>query len=269
MQQDRHTVAERKRHQAQIRDEFTRQADTMVAAAVFTDTDILDRIRVAAGLTPHMRVLDVACGPGIVAAALAPDAGNVVAMDLTPTMVRRARAYCMAAGHTQVHGALGMAEALPFADATFDVVVNRSALHHFPNPAVTLAEMARVTRVSGRLVLVDVVSSEDAEAATLHNALEVLRDPSHVRMLPKSELLAILQNLGLIVQASLTWTNRREFDEWLRITNAPERIAPLHAVMHTLAKTGIQAGVNLHLEGETIVFEHQSLLITAVKAGVG
>ena len=78
-------------HQHRIQEEFTRQADTMAAAAVFTDQEILDRIRQAAALTPRSRVLDLACGPGIVAEALARDAGDVVALDLTPTMVARAQ----------------------------------------------------------------------------------------------------------------------------------------------------------------------------------
>ncbi|PON15628.1 hypothetical protein C2W62_22795 [Candidatus Entotheonella serta] len=60
-------------HQHRIRDEFTRQADTMATAAVFTDQEILDRIRQAAGLTPQSQVLDLACGSGIVAEALAHD----------------------------------------------------------------------------------------------------------------------------------------------------------------------------------------------------
>jgi 2-polyprenyl-3-methyl-5-hydroxy-6-metoxy-1,4-benzoquinol methylase len=67
MQQGSRTPADLNTHHVQIRDEFTRQADTMGAAAVFTDAEILDRIRAAAGLTPQARVLDVACGPGIVA----------------------------------------------------------------------------------------------------------------------------------------------------------------------------------------------------------
>ena len=128
-----------------------------------------------------------------------------------------------------------------------------------------IAEMARVTRAAGRIVIVDVVSAEDPEASALHNALEVLRDPSHIRMLPKTELLACLRETGVEVQTIAMWNNRREFDEWLRITNAPERTPSLRAVMRALAKAGVPAGINLHLEGDTIVFEHCSLLITAVK----
>ena len=252
-------------HQTQIRDEFTRQADAMAASAVFTDAEILARIRDAAGLTPQARVLDVACGPGIVTAALAPYAGAVTALDVTPAMVTRARQRSRDDGLSNVHCALGLAEALPFADETFDVIVNRSALHHFPHPEAALAEMARVLRPSGRLVISDVVSSEVTEESTLHNALEILRDPSHVRMLPRGELLGILQRLGLHEVSSLAWTNQRGFDEWLRITNAPERIAPLRAVMTALAKSNQHAGINLHLDSDDVVFEHHTLLLAMEK----
>lgn len=252
-------------HQTRVQDEFSRQAETMVAAAFFTDEQILGRIREAARLTPGSRVLDLACGPGIVSEALAHLAGTVVAYDITPTMLIRTRGRCAEAGLTNVQCMLGLAETLPFRNETFDVVVNRSALHHFPRPTVALAEMARVTRATGRIVIVDVVSSEDPEESAVHNALEVLRDPSHIRMLPTNELLASLQEAGLEAQSTAMWTNRREFEEWLRITNAPERGAPLRAVMGALAKAGVVAGINLHLDGDTIVFEHRSLLITAVK----
>lgn len=252
-------------HQTQVRDEFTRQADAMVASAVFTDEEILARIRDAAGLTPQTRVLDLACGPGIVTTALAPYAGNVVALDLTPTMVSRAQQRSREAGLSNVHCGLGLAEALPFPDETFDVIVNRSALHHFPHPEAALEEMARVLRPSGRLVISDVVSSDIDDESALHNALETLRDPSHVRMLPRNELLGFLQELGLHVVSWLTWVNQRGFDEWLRITNAPERIGPLRAVMTALAKSGQHAGINLHLDGEDVVFEHHTLLLTLEK----
>ena len=252
-----------------IRDEFSRQAETMASSAVFTDAQILTRIRKAASMTRHSQVLDLACGPGIVSEVLAHDAGAVVACDLTPAMLIRAQRRCAEAGLTNVHCTLGHVEALPFGDETFDVVVNRSALHHFPLPAVALAEMSRVTRASGRLVIVDVVASEEPEDSALHNALEVLRDPSHMRMLPQSEILTHLQDSGLEVRATEVWTNRREFDEWLQITNATDRIAPLRAVMTALAKAGVRAGMNLHLEGDTVVFEHRSLLIVAEKRQTG
>jgi ubiquinone/menaquinone biosynthesis C-methylase UbiE len=252
-------------HLTRIRHEFSRQAEAMSSAAIFTDEQILARIREATDLTQHMRVLDLACGPGIVSEALAHDAGDVIACDITAIMLTRTRRRCADAGIGNIHCTLAHAEVLPFANATFDAVVNRAALHHFSNPAAVIKEMARVTKPSGRLVIVDVMSSENAEESVLHNALETLRDPSHVRMLPQSETLHHLTKAGIEIQSTLTWTNHREFDEWLRITNAPERIAPLRVIMQTLAKAGVETGINLQPDGATVVFEHNALLVVGIK----
>jgi len=252
-------------HQDLIRREFSRQADAMSKAALFNDAGVLERIREAAQLTMQTRVLDVACGPGIVVEALAGAAGEVVGCDITPEMLAKAGQRCTAAGLTNVRFAPGRAEALPFEDASFDVVVSRSALHHFPHPAAALGEMTRVVRSGGRVITVDVMCSENPAEAALHNALEMLRDPSHVRMLPKSELQRELGNAGLAVETCTEWTNHRQFEEWLKITNAPERVGPLKVVMMELAGKGATAGIGLRIDGGEIRFEHTAALTVAVK----
>lgn len=252
-------------HETLIRKEFSRQADAMAKAALFNDEGVLARIREAARLTNSSRVLDVACGPGIVVEALARAAGKVVGCDITPEMLDKTRERCASAGLTNVNCMPGRAEALPFNNASFDVVVSRSALHHFVDPAVVLREMARVVQRGGRVITVDVMSAESPQESALHNALETLRDPSHVRMLPKSELHQALAQAGLAVESCLEWTNHREFDEWLKITNAPERVGPLKVVMSALARSGATAGIGLRLEGEKILFEHRAALTVAVK----
>jgi ubiquinone/menaquinone biosynthesis C-methylase UbiE len=252
---------------SRVQEEFTRQAETLSVAAAFTDVGVLERIRAAVTPTQTMRILDVGCGPGILAAALAPRAGEVVGCDLTPEMLERARQRCHGANLQNVRFNLGRAESLPFADGSFDVVVTRATLHHFPDPQLVVGEMARVTVPRGRVVVADVVSSENADHAELHNALEILRDPSHVRMLSSSEILGLIGTAGLRVAGTSTWEMPREFDEWLRITNAPERRAPLLAVMRALAQAGIRAGIDLAVSGNTLVFKHQWLLVTAEKSG--
>jgi 2-polyprenyl-3-methyl-5-hydroxy-6-metoxy-1,4-benzoquinol methylase len=98
-------------HQSLIRSEFTRQAATIDSAIFFTDGEILARIRQAAALTRGLRALDVACGPGIVAEALAQDAGEVIACDITPEMLARASQRCTRAGLENVRCLPGNAEA--------------------------------------------------------------------------------------------------------------------------------------------------------------
>ena len=138
-------------------------------------------------------ILDVACGPGLVTAALARRAREVVAVDLTPERLRRARQRCAAAGLTNVEFRQGSVTELPFDDGSFDAVVTRLSIHHFAEPTRPLKEMARVLRPGGRFVVADVISSEQPDESALHNAIEMLRDrrmcaccrvPSCCRRLP-------------------------------------------------------------------------------------
>jgi ubiquinone/menaquinone biosynthesis C-methylase UbiE len=248
-----------------VRSEFSRQADAMSHAAVFNDAAILGRIRDAARLDRTARALDVACGPGIVVEALARDGGEVVGCDITPEMLQRAEQRCAKAGLGNVRFVPGRAEALPFDDESFDAVVSRSALHHFVDPAATLREMARVLKRGGRIVTLDVTASEDPAEAALHNALEILRDPSHVRMLPLAELRGHLEAAGLRVETTTTWVNHREVGEWMKIMNAPERIGPIKVVMIELARRGATAGIDLRFENGRVLFEHKPALTVAVK----
>ena len=240
----------------------------MSRAALFTDAGVLTRICEVAQLTAHSCVLDVACGPGIVVEALARHAGSVVACDITPAMLAKTAHRCATAGFTNVRCTLGRAEQLPFEDAAFDAVVSRSAFHHFPDPAAALSEMTRVCRDTRRIIIVDVITSGQAEDAALHNALETLRDPSHVRMLPKSELQRAVEQAGLTLEQCIEWINHREFEEWLAITSAPERAGPLRVVMRELAQRGAAAGIGLRYEGGTIRFDHTTVLVVAVKRPV-
>lgn len=252
-------------HDNRIVEEFSRQAESIATAAVFNDETILERIREAARLTPAARVLDVACGPGIVVEHLARGCREAVGCDITPQMIEKARSRCAAAGLGNVRFVPGRVEALPFEDGEFDVVVSRSAVHHFMDPSAAFREMARVVRAGGRVITLDVASSEDPEQANLHNALEILRDPSHVRMLPKSELNRAIGQAGLLVDEVIAWTNHREFDEWMKIISAPERVAPLKVVMAALARAGASAGIDLRLEAGKIRFDHHPALTIASK----
>ena len=250
-------------HPELVKREFARQADRFATAAAVTGAELTQRLVEALGDDAGGVVLDVACGPGIVSAALARQAREVVALDITPEMLTKARARCAAAGLHNVTFREGSATELPFPDAAFDAVVTRLSLHHFRAPVRALAEMHRVVRPGGACVVADVVSSEDAEESALHNAIEVLRDPSHVRMLPASELRALVGGAGFAIEAEASWEQPRGFDEWAAIVGDPERITPLRPIVRALAAAGQHAGFGLALRDGTVVFVHRWLLIAA------
>jgi ubiquinone/menaquinone biosynthesis C-methylase UbiE len=79
---------------------------------------------------------------------------------------------------------LGDVYSLPFTDNTFDIVSCRFAFHHFEYPAKAFAEMRRVCRPLGRIVLCDAVASSHPTKAAAFNAMERHRDPSTAEFRP-------------------------------------------------------------------------------------
>ena len=122
-------------------------------------------------------------------------------------------------------------------------------------------------RPGGSFVMADVISSEVAAESELQNAIEILRDPSHVRMLPGSELTSLVEEAGFAIESRTTWDKPREFGEWMGIVNDPSRVPSLRAVVRALAKAGASAGIGLALDGEEIRFFHRWDLIAARKPG--
>lgn len=252
-------------HLTRVQTEFTRQADTFDAYAPQADLKVEERFQHALGASPG-RVLDLACGPGVVTAAVAGVASEVVGLDATPAMLEKAEQRCEKAGLTNVSFHLGDAELLPFENGAFDAVVTRLAIHHFAAPETVLREVGRILRDDGVFVIADVVVSEDAEEAALQNAIENIRDPSHVRMMPLSELLSLVETTGFLIKAHGTWDKAREFEEWMGIANDPRRAASLRVVARTLAFAGQEAGMGLSIANDKLVFFHRWTFITARKA---
>ncbi len=252
-------------HENRVRDEFTRQAETFSASATITDAALTQRFIDALGEAAQGSVLDVACGPGILSAVIARTARQVVAFDLTPQMLKKAAQRCAEAGLANVTFREGTATELPFANAAFDAAVTRLSVHHFDRPSRVMSEIFRVLRPGGAFVVADVIASEMLAEAELQNAIEILRDSSHVRMLPGSELKALVTGAGFTVESQTTWDKPREFEEWMGIVNDASRVPPLRAVVRALANAGVSAGIGLSLDGEKISFFHRWNLIAARK----
>jgi SAM-dependent methyltransferase len=178
-------------------DQFTRQATPFANAAAMRDEEALRLLVEFSGAGTNDTVLDVACGPGLVVAAFARACRHATGIDLTPAMIDKAREHAAALGLPNVGWRVGNVLPLPFPNRAFSVVVSRFAFHHFPDPLAVLREMARVCARPGRIVIADVAASEDPQKAAALNAMERLRDPSHTRALPLSELRALFAQAGL------------------------------------------------------------------------
>jgi SAM-dependent methyltransferase len=179
-----------------ILDQFTRQAVPFAEMPAHSN-DQANRLLIdLARVGPDDYVLDVACGPGLVACTLAEVARHATGLDLTPAMIEQARARQRAKGLTNLTWVLGEAVPLPFPDSTFSAVVSRYSFHHFLNPLAVMAEMVRVCEPGGRVAVTDVFMSSPDQAEA-YNRVEKLRDPSHVRALSLNELTGMCHDAGL------------------------------------------------------------------------
>src|ERR1043166_4829468 len=119
-----------------------RYNDTFAHATAPFVAPLLD----AAGISAGQRVLDVACGPGHVAAAAAARGAVAQGLDFSAAMVDIARTT-----YPGIRVTDGDAESLPYADGAFDAVVSGFGIHHVPRPDAALAECSRVLVPGGRV----------------------------------------------------------------------------------------------------------------------
>src|SRR5262245_24976948 len=183
-------------HRRLILEQFTRQAVPFAERQALTGDDANRLLIALAGVGSEDEVLDVACGPGIVACALAAVARHVTGIDLTPAMIDQAKAKQRALRLDNLSWVVGDAVPLPFADRAFSVVGSRYSFHHLLDPRAVFAEMVRVTRPGGRVAVIDVYTSSPQQSEA-YNRVERWRDPSHVRALSVSELTGLFREAGL------------------------------------------------------------------------
>jgi SAM-dependent methyltransferase len=127
---------------------WTRKAQTYDRLTGRATARLVVPLLEAAGVQSGTRLLDVACGPGHLAAAAAAKGAKAVGVDAAEGMVAVARA-----GYADIEFLRGDAERLPFGDASFDAVVAGFVVNHLPCPERALAEFARVVRPGGRVAV--------------------------------------------------------------------------------------------------------------------
>ncbi len=174
---------------------------------------------------PADRVLDIATGTGFTAFAFAEVAGDVVATDITPKMLDEARRLADERGLQNLRFVQAAAESLPFRDGSFDLVTCRIAPHHFASVSSFLTEVRRILRPTGRFVLTDTSSPEEPDTCSWHQAVEVLRDPTHVRNYTPSEWRDLITEAGFRLEQQTT-AHRSElvFSDWVRTSGSPPEV---------------------------------------------
>ena len=239
---------------------FTRSASEYAASRVTARREQIEALMALASPAAHDRVLDVACGPGALLATLAPRVRRTVGLDLTPAMLQLARAAAPKAWCVR-----GAAERLPFDDGAFSLVVCTWAFHHFASPPRVLREMTRVCAPGGRVVVGDLVGSEDDAARARQNAVERLRDPAHVELDSGSGLARLLGAAGLAVRGTTNGEEARDLEQWCRMAGTPPEVADRLRSMLLAGASGELAWMSPSDVDGRLVFVHRWAIVRATK----
>lgn len=224
-------------HHSFVNAAYSPRASEYLASAVHSNGEDLDQMEAAVRGFPHARALDLGCGGGHVSYRVAPHVAEVVAVDLSRQMLDTVLHAASQRGLHNITARQGAAESLPVEDLRFDFVLSRFSAHHWRDLDAGLREARRVLTRDGRAIFVDSV----APAASLFDshlqAIELLRDPSHVRNYTSVEWMAALARARFDVVAIHSRRLRIEFAPWIRRTSTP---APLVDAIRSLQQNAPQ-----------------------------
>jgi SAM-dependent methyltransferase len=205
---------------AAVRRQFGAAARNYATSGVHSRGPDLEALVAAAAPCPGRRILDVGCGTGHTTLALAARGAEVAGLDMTEEMLALAREEASRQG-LAVRFELGFAEDLPFPDGSFDVVTSRVCAHHYRDAARSVREAARVLEPGGVHLLLDTVAPESPLVDTFLNAIEVVRDPSHVRDYRISEWRAMFADAGLAFAVLTECGYALDFADWTARMKTP------------------------------------------------
>ena len=244
-----------------VQSQFGPQANAYIASAAHAQGADLQRIAAIAATHAPTHALDLGCGGGHVAYAMAPHAAQVTASDLSPDMTAAVESEAARRGLANIQTCCASAASLPYADGAFDMLACRFSAHHWQDVPAGLREARRVLKVGCVAVFADVFAPPLAAADTHLQAVELLRDPSHVRDYSEAEWRTMLAEAGFAVASITKGRLRMGFTEWTaRMRTTPDRAAAIRT-LQGLASSEVARHFEIEQDGS---FTIDTILIEAV-----
>jgi ubiquinone/menaquinone biosynthesis C-methylase UbiE len=209
-------------HDDVVQDQFGPRAAAYVQSAVHAAGEDLDALEAVARREAPERAIDVGSGGGHVSYRLSPHAASVMAVDLSVEMLTAVSDTARARGLPNIETRVAPAESLPFDDASFDFLASRFSTHHWRDFEAGLRQTRRVLKTGSTAVFIDAASPGVAALDTHLQAIELLRDPSHIRDYTLSEWEAALARAGFCVRNAQRRRLRLDYPTWVERMRTPE-----------------------------------------------
>ena len=200
------------------------------------------------------RALDIATGAGHAALALAPHVDQMIATDTSQRMLEVTAKEAQKRGLGNVLTEYADAQDLPFENSSFDLVVCRTAAHHYSEPMKFLTESMRVLKKDAKLVLIDTTGSDDETADDLIDQFERLRDPSHIRNYTRAAWRKMAARAGFTVESEETVSKPLNAKEWLERSSTPPDVQVQLLDMITFSQGWFREYLSPHGEGDSLTF---------------
>ena len=250
-----------KAHERVVEAQFGPRAKAYVESAVHSqgaDLEAMGTLAQNAELA-----LDLGAGGGHVSYALARHARRVIATDLSSEMLAAVARTAREKGLSNIETTQAPAEHLPFEDETFDFVASRFSAHHWRDFDAGLREARRTLKRGGRAAFVDVYAPGQALFDTHLQAIELLRDHSHVRDYTSAQWLDTLGRSGFAVEVCRTWQLRMDFPVWIARMQTPDVNVKAIRALQIAASTETKAHFAIEPDGS---FSLDMLMIEASTA---
>ena len=250
-----------KAHERVVEAQFGPRAKAYVESAVHSqgaDLEAMGALAQNAELA-----LDLGAGGGHVSYALARHARRVIATDLSSEMLAAVARTAREKGLSNIETTQAPAEHLPFEDETFDFVASRFSAHHWRDFDAGLREARRTLKRGGRAAFVDVYAPGQPLFDTHLQAIELLRDHSHVRDYTNAQWLDTLGRSGFAVEVCRTWRLRMDFPVWIARMQTPDVNVKAIRALQIAASTETKAHFAIEPDGS---FSLDMLMIEASRA---
>ncbi|GBU14108.1 S-adenosyl-L-methionine-dependent methyltransferase [Enterobacterales bacterium] len=209
-------------HSQAVDKQFGSQAQNYLTSAVHSQGADLQRLATLLRAYPDARVIDLGCGAGHASFIAATVVNKVIAYDLSAQMLEVVAKAAKEKGLNNIEVQQGVAESLPFADNSADVIISRYSAHHWHDVGQALREARRVLKPGGKIIMMDVASPGNLLLDIYLQTVEKLRDTSHVHNYAPGEWLSLFTEAGLQIEELTSGRLELEFSSWVTRMRTPE-----------------------------------------------
>ncbi len=248
-------------HIEKIKIEFAKQAENFNEYQKdFSKQDVTDFAIKNMRLTGTENVLEVAAGTCGFGRSVATFVRHITEFDITSAMLQVGKSEAEKQKIYNMSFVTGVAEELPFLENSFELVMSRLAFHHFIKPSDVFAQMAKVVKVNGKIVIIDMEAREE-HLRDISDHFETLRDPSHTRCLSREDFIVLGKEQNFVLDFCETIFVPVKLDSWLELTKTPKLVrAEITQAMKADVNGGEKTGFEPYIKAGEIYFNHRWML---------